>query len=97
MILICTNFIFAFERIREDFTFMRFEMSYLDCNRVVQFYYDEDEFRYPIGSILPACFSRASANLRPGKGFARIGCSPDETCGATRPGSDYEMREDLFL
>ena len=51
----------------------------------VRFYYDEEKFRFPICSILPACFSRASANLWSGKGFARIGCSPDETCGATRP------------
>jgi hypothetical protein len=46
------------------------------------------EFRFPICSILPACFSRASANLWPGRGFARIGCSPDETCGAARPGRE---------
>jgi len=39
----------------------------------------------PNNQNLPACFSRASANLWPGSGFARIGCSPDETCGATRP------------
>ena len=34
------------------------------------------------GSIIPACSSLASANLWPGRRFARIGCSPDETCGA---------------
>src|SRR3990170_5094508 len=40
------------------------------------------KFRIPNSLKIPACFSRASANLWPGRGFARIGCSPDETCGA---------------
>src|SRR5688500_746591 len=47
----------------------------------VRTYYDKKEFRSVKYSLLPACFSRASANLWPGSGFARIGCSPDETCG----------------
>ena len=41
----------------------------------VRFYYEQEKFRVLICSIIPACFSRASANLRPGSGMCGLGAA----------------------
>src|SRR3990170_2023388 len=41
----------------------------------VRFYCGGEEFRFIICSIIPACFSRASANLRSGIGMCGLGAA----------------------
>src|SRR5687767_10100978 len=89
IILISTSWISFFERrsffkfvsIKERLPIQQFSSLRIQLNCCADPYYSNEDFSFLICSLLPACFSRASANLRPGRGFARIGCSPDETCG----------------
>ncbi len=61
----------------------------------MRIYYGEKDFRFLIYSILPACFSRASAIFGLARGLRGLGAAGMKH--ASKPGGCYEMCEDLCL